>query len=132
MAFSTGNVATFHWGAGSTNFSAYVQSIDINAKRDIKTLPRMGGNQTANLPGPVNVEVKLEGWYDPTIAGTFSPLAFSTALVAYGWDAMLYGTGEVYYGSAYVGSWNPSASSEDPDKFTLTLAPDQNGVTYHA
>lgn len=133
MAFSTGYVASFKWGAGSAELGSYIKSVDINAKRDIKKLPRMNGQQTAQLPGPVDIEIKVEGWYDPTIAGTFAPLSFSTALVSYPFQFAMYGgTAELYWGSAYVGSFNPNADSEEPDKFTLTLAIDQYGLSYNA
>ncbi len=70
MAFKYGSNATFQADTSSgtlTDYSAYVSSFTFSPERETTELPRLGGNPTAQLAGPITNTFEAEGWYDPTL-----------------------------------------------------------------
>lgn len=134
--FSMGKDAVFSLdstdGGTLVDISQYVAEVSIDATRDIKDLPRIGGNQTAKLVGPVATEFKLKIWYDPTVIGYFRAWSLgagtATRSFAYGPAGGAAGQ-EKLSGEVYCGAVTEGAASEDPHSFDVTLAVDANGVT---
>jgi len=131
MAFSSGNVAIFRMdstaGGALTDISAYISKVTFPFERKSTDLPRLGGNATAKLTGPVNGTISLEGWYDPTIENIFRTAMTEATAVSRSYEysqqgsatGLLYNTGEVL-----VTSYEDETGAEDPATWKAELTID--------
>lgn len=122
-----GNVATV--SLNNTDISIYCKSISPKVSRDKKKMARLGGNQTTNLPGTVDVSFALEGWTDAVVIDLIAPLALAANPAAVPLVVVL-DTGMQFSAAVRVSNFQPKADSEDPQSWTCDLEPDENGVTY--
>ena len=135
MAFKFGNDATFQLDntAGTlTDLSAYVSSVTMTGERDTSDLPRLGGNQTAQLVGPVATTIELEGWYDPTLDEILESAMWAataaTRSAEFGPQGSAGGSRR-YTAEVYVAEYEVETAADDPGSWSATMVVDENGLT---
>lgn len=129
--YNDGSVATFKLdatdGGSLTDISIYLSSAGMPRERDIRDLPRLGGNAPARLVGSTVTTIDLEGYYDPTVdeifEGAISDATPVTRSFEYGPAGNATGA-RIYTGEAYVASYELSTPGDDTATWTATLAVD--------
>ncbi len=121
MAFNSGNIATF--SLGGTDISAFVTSVKVDIKRDMKAIMPIGGAPTTNTVGAYSGTITLDGGWDPTPDALLSGLILAATPAT---SAFLHkpagAGGRTIAGSAYVSDYSVTTPGDDTAKFTATLA----------
>lgn len=128
MGFGIGNIATCV--LNGTDISEYCKSASFNSRREEKKLPRLGGHQTAKLPGPVEPGFRLEGWTDAVVVGIIAPLALAADPAAVP-IAVTMMTGVAFTANVKLSNFDISADSEEPQSWTVDCMPDDDGVDFN-
>ena len=135
MAFKFGNDATIQVdnAAGTlTDISAYVNSVSLSIERDSTDLPRLGGNQTAQLVGPPGTSYDVEGWWDPTADTIFGVWQLEASQTARSFAIGPQGSATSatkYTGEVYLENYEGEFSADDPGSWSATFVVDENGTT---
>jgi len=67
MPFAHGSDAVLTIGAGATDISAYLESIDANFERDEAEINPLGGTWGSSIPGLRRLSGSVSGYFDPTL-----------------------------------------------------------------
>lgn len=135
MAFRYGNIATVELdnAIGTlTDYSGYLSSASMSSERETTDLPRLGGNQTAQLAGGPATTFEIEGYFDPTldaILGAWALAADQTAKsFRYGPQGSASGAVK-YEAEVFLSEYSPETSADDAGTFSATLLVNEDGVT---
>lgn len=121
MAFSSGSIATF--SLGGTDISAYITSVDIDIKRDIKDIKPIGGSATTKVVGPYAGTIALAGGYDPALDAIISPLMLAATPATSTFSYKPTGAGgRTISGVGYVAAFKVTTPGDDTAKWTSELA----------
>jgi len=123
MAFGHGSDAVLTIGAGPTDISSYLESIDANFERAEAEINPLGGTWGSSLPGLRRLTGSVSGYFDPTLDTELWAAWNGDVDVAFAYYPQGNGSGEPKYsGNIRVSNYSISTSSGDAGKVTFDFA----------
>lgn len=128
MVFSPGYSATFSFGG--TDLSAYIKDVKFSPKRKKFPLPVLGGNAVKAMVGPVETDIDIQGFIDPTATAFFTThMAEAVPTTGAAVFRPAGAAGGTRTCTAFVIDYQENTPSEGPGEWTAKLGVD-GLVTY--
>ena len=123
MAFTHGSDAVLTIGAGATDISAYLESIDANFERAEAEINPLGGNWGSSIPGLRRLNGSVSGYFDPTLDTELWNAWNSDADVPVAYNPQGDGAGAPKYsGNMRISNYRISTSSGDAGKVSFDFS----------
>ena len=123
MAFAHGSDAVLTIGAGATNISAYLESIDANFERAEAEINPLGGTWGSSIPGLRRLNGSVSGYFDPTLDTELWNAWNSDADVPFAYYPQGDGAGAPKYsGNMRISNYRISTSSGDAGKVSFDFS----------